>query len=766
MKNVSSIDRSDFHLKVVQEIGDIINRTTGLTNILDQVVNKIGDALNFDIVSVYLWDSEKEQLVLKATRGLKVDPQNPITLKASEGLTGYVFTSKRPLIAMPASEHPYYKYFPEIGEEEYESYIGVPIILQNKLMGVLVGQTNIKRLIHPSEESLFQIIANRLAALLEVADSLERLKPRATKKSKIRMTFQGKGVSSGFAVGTVYIFKGLYDQYRPDELPAGSTEDETKKVDDAFVSVKKDMERMVEDLKDQHVLSETEINIFEMHVLLLGDSSFKGKIVDKIEKKKVTAERALVDTVEEIAKHFEGLTDPYFKERAGDFRDIGQRVLHYLVEHKSQDSITSEVQQGAILVAKDIGPSFVSMLYKNNIAAIVTEKGGETSHLVILAKSLDIPAVVGIEHISDMLTTGEKVIVDGKTGFVITHPGKELIKQYQEKFSKLEALRDFVEKESLKKPNPDIALKLTANIGFPVDVTLAKQYNLNDVGLFRTEFVFSQFDRWPDLKEQVDVYDRVAGNFGGYVTVRTLDIGADKLLPYFKFPEEENPLLGMRAIRFSMEYLETFQDQIKAILLAGTSDHKFRILLPMVTNLWEVETAREIIEQIGDELGINKTNLPPLGIMLEVPGLIYQLEDYRHLIDFISIGTNDLIQYMLAVDRNSNEVGHLYSNYHPSIIRMLYELFRKTEHLHMEVSLCGEIAGSLSGALILLSLGYRVLSVSPTRAPVIRYLVNNINTSLLEEIKKKILFEKKEKEIQRYLSEVIENIHPTLSELY
>jgi len=765
MQNIRTIDRADFHLKVVQEIGDLINRTSGLSNILDQVVNKIGDALNFDIVSVYLWDGDKEQLVLKATRGLKVNLQNPITLKSSEGLTGYVFTSKRPLIAMPASEHPYYKYFPEIGEEEYESYIGLPIQLQNRFMGVLVAQTNERRLIHPSEESFFQIISNRLAALLEVADSLERLKPPSSKK-RIRVTLQGKGVSSGFAVGNVYIFKGLYDQYNPDDIPKGTIEEECEKMVNAFISVKKDLDSLINELKTKHILTESEINIFETHLLILNDSSFKNKILEKINKKKVSAERALIDTVEDVAKHFENLTDIYFKERAGDFRDIGQRVLQYLIETKTNGTIESEVKNGSILVARDIGPSFISMLYKNKIAAIVTEKGGETSHLVILAKSLGIPAVVGIENICDLLNTGEKIIVDGKTGFVITQPSRDLIKQYQSKFSKFEKLRDFIEKESLKDTNKDIALKLTANIGFPIDVSLAGQHRLEDVGLFRTEFAFSQFDKWPELKEQVDIYDKVAEKFKGYITVRTLDVGADKLLPYLKFPDEENPLLGLRAIRFSMEYLETFEDQIKAILLAGTRGHKFRILLPMITNIWEVETAKELIEQIGDELGVNKTELPPLGMMIEVPGLIYQLEDYRHLVDFISIGTNDLIQYLLAVDRNSNEVGHLYSSFHPSVIRMLYDLFRKTEHMHMEISLCGEIAGSISGSLILLSLGYRVLSVSPTRAPVIRYLVNNIDIGLLEDIKKHILFEKKAKEIEAYLNEVIESIYPSLSELY
>lgn len=764
MQNLSAVNRTDFHLRLVQEIGDLINQSTGLSNILDKVVNKIGDALHFDIVSIYLWDDDDNCLVLKATRGLKVNPDNPIKLRSSEGLTGYVYASKRSIIAMPASEHPYYKYFPEIGEEEYESYLGAPIQLQNTLMGVLVGQTNEKRLIHPSEESLFQIISSRLAALLEVADSLERLKG-TSKRKNTRRTIQGKGVSSGFAVGRVYIFKGLYDQFNPDDVSSRNVKDEKERVINAFINVSNDLNELIKELKNKHILSESEINIFEAHLLILNDKSFKSNVLEKIDKKKISAERSLIDTVEGIAKHFEGLTDIYFKERAGDIRDIGQRVLHYLLEDSSNGSISSELQKGSILVAKDIGPSFVSMLYKNKIAGIVTEKGGETSHLVILAKSLGIPAVVGIENISDLLITGEKIIVDGKTGFVITNPDKYLIQEYEEKFFKLSGLRDYIEKESLKTANNDINIKLTANIGFPVDIELSKQYLLEDVGLFRTEFAFSQFDKWPDLKQQVEIYDNIGSNFNGYVTVRTLDVGADKLLPYLTFPKEENPLLGLRAIRFSMEYLDTFQDQIKAILLAGTKGYKFRILLPMVTNIWEVETAKEIIEQIGFEIGFNKTDLPPLGVMIEVPALVYQIEDYKNLVDFMSIGTNDLIQYLLAVDRNSNEVGHLYSSYHPSIIRILYDIYRKTEGFGMEISLCGEIAGSISGSLILLSLGYRVLSVSPSRAPIIRYLSNKIDNGLLEDIKKHILFEKKEKEIKAYLNEVIQSINPSLIEL-
>ena len=285
------------------------------------------------------------------------------------------------------------------------------------------------------------------------------------------------------------------------------------------------------------------------------------------------------------------------------------------------------------------------------------------------------------------------------------------------------------------------------------------------MGLFRTEFSFAQFEKWPRVREQVSLYKALAMEFDGAVTVRTLDVGSDKLLPYFDFPKEENPLLGLRAIRFSMEYLELFKDQIKAILLAMKKGHRFRILLPMITNLWEVETAREVIEQLSKEIGVSSADLPPLGIMMEVPAILYQLDDYKEMIDFISIGTNDLIQYMLAVDRNSNMVGHLYSGFHPAVLRVLSDIEHKTRKLGIEVSVCGELAGTPAGALSLLSLGYKRLSLSPSHVPAIRYLCNRLDNGILESVRSRTLSITKKSDIERHLIEALESIDPALIEI-
>ena len=766
MTTGKSIDRADFHLKIVQEISDLVNKSTGLNTILKRVVNKIASSLHLDVVSVYIWDEDNQQLFLRSTKGLSVNPlKDPITLKPNEGLTGLVFETSRPLTAMPASEHSGYKYFPEIGEEEYESYIGVPILLQNKCIGVLVGQTKEKRVINPAEEMLFEIIASRLAGLLEVADRLERLKTPSIVKHETR-TYQGKGVSTGIAIGNVFLFRGLFQQISSDESEKSDPKVEKERVLKALSYVEADIGKLIRTLDSEALLSKAEIEIFRAHLLVIQGQTLRSTMFEKLEQKNISAELAVVEAIEDIAGQFENLSDRYLREKAQDFRDIGERILHDLLKIKNGHQPSAEPEEGSILIANDIGPSFVSMLFKNKVSAVVIEKGGETSHAVIIAKSLGIPAVVGIDNICNLIRPGEKLIVDGKTGFIFSNPDETLISEYESTYTNIIKVREGIEKEARNESGEKrLGIKLTANIGFPIDIQAAKQYGIKDVGLFRTEFAFTQYEKWPKVREQLRIYKNVAENFEGYITVRTLDIGADKLLPYFDFPKEENPLLGLRAIRFSMEYLDLFKDQIKAILLAAKKGLKFKIMLPMITNLWEVETAKDIIEDLAKEVGLPSKDLPELGVMMEVPAMIYQLDEYNDLIDFISIGTNDLIQYVLAVDRNSNMVGHLYSAFHPAVLRMLNDIHLKSQYLGMDVTVCGELAGSPSGALSLLSLGYNQLSVAPSNVPSIRYLCNRTDKDLLNTIRHKILNIRKKSDIERYIVETLESIDPALIEI-
>lgn len=761
-KILKAAETTHSHLKIVHEISDLINRSSGLDKILDSVVRKISESLDYDVVSIYIWDETRCELRLRSTVGLNVDLEHPVHMRPDEGLTGLVFKTVRPQVVMPASTHPNYKYFPEIGEEEYESYIGVPIVLNNRCIGVLVGQITDRRRINPAEETLFQIIASRLAGLLEVADTLERLRSGSPEHSRTR-TYQGIGMSPGLAVGEVFLLRGLFQQIKTDKRSGISIENEKEKLLAAFSKVEHDLHDLIQSLDRENILSQSEIDIFEAHLMILKSSSLQETLLKKLEEGEMTAERAIIEGIESIATQFDSLSERYLREKAQDFRDIGERLLHEIVDTEDTAVTTNNDSESIVVVAKEIGPSFISLMSRKNIAAIITEKGGVTSHVVIIAKSLKIPMVVGIEKITDLVSPGERIIVDGHTGFIFINPEKELIEEYESTSRKIIEFEKLFETGPADLPENCPKINITANIGLPIDIELSKHYGIENVGLLRTEFSFTCFSDWPGVREQVKMYKDISSHFSGYVTIRTLDIGADKILPYHNLPEEENPLLGMRAIRFSMENLGFFKDQIKAVLLAVRKGCRLRILLPMVTNLWEVETTRQIIEELSNEVGLQKSDIPRLGIMLEVPALVYQLEELRGLVDFISVGTNDLIQYLLAVDRNSNVVGHLYSSYHPAVIRMLDEIFIYSESVVDEVSVCGEMAGIPPGAVILLALGYRNLSVAPSRAPVIRYLGRNLDLDRLQNLRSELLIRKKDSDIKRLVYDVVDSLNPVLS---
>lgn len=762
----TSVDKEHLHLRIVREISDFVNKSTGLNTILKGVVSKISESLHFGVVSIYIIESGSGNLRLAANTGFEGGPENRVVLKSGEGIAGTIFKTMRPFVSMEVSKHPNYKLIPGIGEEKYECYLGVPIVINNRCMGVLVGQTSRKRHITPAEQTLFEIIASRLAGLLEVADTLDRLHTKSIVEHKTR-TYQGTGTSPGVAVGTAFLMRGLFGSAGLDGSPPKSPEKEKKILLEALARVEKDMKNLIGVLKKDKVLSKSEVDIFEAHLMLLSsesDDSVRGIILSHIENNNVSAETAVVQGVESIAGRFEHHSDRYVREKAQDFRDIGEKLLHELIGLKTSGNGGTDGESGStVLVAREIGPSFVSMLGKKKVAGVVTEKGGETSHAVIIAKSLGIPVVIGIDNVCELISSGDRVIVDGKTGFVFVNPDETLISEYESSGKRMDEIRRFFESEDSKALNiPGVSL--TANIGFPNDVETALRLGVEDVGLFRTEFAFTRFEKPPGVGEQTKIYTDVSRKFGGCVTVRTLDIGADKVLPYFNIPEEENPLLGLRAIRFSMEYLDLFREQIKSILLAVSSGANMRILLPMVSNLREVETARQIMSDLAVETGLSEQNVPPLGVMLEVPALVPLLNEYADIADFISVGTNDLVQYLLAVDRNSTAVGHLYSSFHPAVLRVLDTIRRRADRNSLEVSICGEMAGSPKGALLIFALGYKNLSVSPYRIPVVRFVASHTDAELLAGLRRKLMRAKSEADIERLLADCLEKVDPALVE--
>jgi phosphotransferase system enzyme I (PtsP) len=754
-------NRPEFHLKVVKEIGEIINSAKGLNTIFNQVVDHLAQELNFDVVSVYLYNAQTNQLTMTANRGLSYDPASPIRMSPEEGLTGLVFKEKTSMSVIPASGHPRYKYFPDSGEWEFETFIGSPIMQGSRCLGVLVGQFRDERQIFSSCETLFEIIASRLSGVLEVAGRLESITSKS--KSPLDISFRrGVGVSTGIAHGPAQITGQIFTRLNCDLLEFRDLKEESIRLSVAYAQVEKELNSLLKYLQSDNKLSVGEIGIFKTQLQLLNDEMFRGAVQEALESSNKSAECAISVAVMNLRETLGQNAPDFFKERLNDISELGEKLVLSLLEGRGEDIPEIDFQKGAILVAHDIGPAKMISISKSEVAGIVTEIGGEAGHMAIIARSLGIPVVSGIENVETHIKGGEYLLVDGRTGFVFLNPSDVLIKEYDSYRQKQLEIRKNIQKEGRDFIGAPFKVRVTANIGFPGDIQAAKEALLDDVGLFRTEFSFMQRSDWPTVEDQMRMYEEVAENFEGYITLRTLDIGSDKQLPYYDLPREENPLLGMRSIRFSMDNLEIFRNQILAVVKIMQEGYPFRILLPMITQLWEVESAREVLESVCDELGIHRNERPALGMMLEVPGVLWQLDDYMERVDFMSLGTNDLVQYLLTVDRNSSSVKHLYCEHHPVVVRFLDEVLKRTKAKECDMTVCGEMAGTPVGLLILLALGYTKFSVLPERAFLVRYISKKVTLEQLAQIREFILAEQHANHILTFLDAELEKINPDL----
>lgn len=761
MPPVNAMSRPEFHLRVVKEIGDIINNSEDLALALQAVAEHLAQAMQFDVVSIYLWDDRAHELVQLANHGLHYDNARPIRLKPEEGLTGLVYQERKPLTAVPASGHPRYKYFPDSGEWRFESYLGVPIILRRQCLGVLVAQLSEQRAFQKGCDTLFEIIAHRLAGVLEVAGRLAPLSGR----SETGTYRQATGVSQGIAFGPAHILDGLIKEFDTARLSAQDYEAEKARLAHAFEKVEKEMAALVRYLEADGKLSAVEVGIFKAQQMLLQDFELGQSVALRLQEPGRTAEYAVQKGVHDLYERFGATAPAFFKERLNDLLDLGEKLLIALLRERGTEVGARAFVPGAVLIGHEIGPArLMALANQGNVGGIVAEVGGEGGHMAILARSLGIPAVTGVK-VADFAHEGDRMLVDGRTGFVFVNPPEVVVKEYEAYRSKQNELRKHLQEDGQNLKGCPFQVRVTANIGFPGDIAAARRAHIDDVGLLRTEFSFMQCTTWPTVEEQARLYEDVAREFEGYITIRTLDIGSDKQLPYFEMPREENPMLGLRSIRFSMENMDGFEDQITAVLQTMQHGYPVRIMLPMVTQLWELDTAREILVAACNSMGLHPNERPALGMMIEVPGVIYQLHDFLERVDFVSLGTNDLIQYLLTVDRNSAQVSHLYCEHHPIVIRFLDDLFQRVRAENKDITVCGEMGGNPLGLLILLALGFRKLSVLPERAFLVRALCKRLTEEMLTRIRHTILNESRPGDIQAFLNKELEAIYPELLQM-
>ncbi|MFC6331302.1 phosphoenolpyruvate--protein phosphotransferase [Paenibacillus septentrionalis] len=525
---------------------------------------------------------------------------------------------------------------------------------------------------------------------------------------------QGIGASSGIAIGKAFVLPNWELEVPEERIDVADFAREFERVYEGIKTSKDEINQIKDELKDTVGVEETQI--FDAHLAILDDPIFMNEIQGIIQRQYKAAEVAVKEAIDHFVTMFDLLEDEYMKERALDIRDVGNRLLKHLLG-------VPEIQlpidnQPFILIAKEISPSQLAHLNPENVLGIVTLSGSTTSHSAIMARALGIPLVVGVEgKLIESVVTGQNMVIDGSDGSIYVEPAEHIVELYrqlqQQQQEAKEMLKHLAGYRSVTADGKYV--RLEANISSLKELEIALQGGAQGVGLFRTEFLYMDRQHFPSEEEQYSVYASVAEKLqGGSVVIRTLDIGGDKQLDYYEIDEEQNPFMGYRAIRISLDQKQLFKTQLRAILRASVHG-SIKIMYPFITSVNEVRAAKALLEEAKQELreaGIMFEEHIAVGCMIEVPAAVMIADALAKEVDFFSIGTNDLIQFTLAVDRMNDRISQMYEPYHPAVIRMLSLIVEAAKRNHLPISVCGELAGDIRALPIWLSLGVDSLSMS------------------------------------------------------
>jgi len=560
-------------------------------------------------------------------------------------------------------------------------------------------------------------------------------------------------VSPGIAVARAYCVDLVLARREPQYLDAAALSDEVTRFEKACAAAAQELDAIVTRVSQQ--VGEDEAAIFRAHRLLLRDPSLIAKVKSAILNKKIDAPSALHEVLEEYSSLFAKIQDDYIKERMADVRDVIGRIMAQLALHESR--CTLEANEPIILVAQEVLPSQALAFQRLQVAGILTEAGGSTGHAAILARSLGIPSISGLRGIHREVNTGDLLAVDGREGHVYINPGAEVEAAYRKLQREYVDIRDRLIENRDQEPisRDGTRVELLANVNGPDDAAMAVKAGASGVGLYRTEYLFLTHPTVPDEEEQLAAYRAVIEAAPNKtVTIRTLDLGGDKHVPYFGEQREANPFMGWRSIRLSTAYPEFFQTQLRAILRAGLYG-KVSLLFPMISTVEEVRRLKRLVAATRDTLrseGVPFADNIPLGVMLEVPAAALCIDALLEEVDFISIGSNDLIQYVMAADRDNPKVAHLCEPFNPAIMRLLYQILRACRRRDKPVTLCGEMAGRPRCFLPLFGMGLRSLSMSPAFVPPIKELVRCTSLQISRRIAGRVLRLKTARRIRNYLS--------------
>lgn len=725
-------------LDVLRRVIQEVNTAKDLDSALDVIVERVKEAMGTQVCTVYLLDEERERYVLMATRGLRQSAVGKVSLLPGEGLVGLVGERAEPINLENAPEHPRYLYVKEVGEEPFHSFLGVPIIHHRKVLGVLVVQQRETRRFDESEEAFLITLSAQLAGVIAHARATGALGISAVMTDLPASRFPGMAGSPGVAIGTAVVVYPEAELQSVPERRVTDTAAEVQSFEQAVGETREEIREMGKKLSTR--LKPEELALFEAYLHMLDDSAVAGEVVELIEQGH-WAQSALRKVVETHVANFESMEDSYLRERGADVKDLGRRVLS-----KLQRSEEKRVQypEDTILIGEELMPGVLTEVPRECLKGLVSVRGSANSHIAILAKAMGVPTVMGVQDLPISLIEDKPIIVDGFQGAVITWPNKEQLAFYRdverEEAALVEGLEELKDQPAVTKDGRRVGLWV--NTGLMTDVVRSLERGAEGVGLYRTEVHFMMNDRFPTEEEQRVIYREHLQAFAPRpVTMRTLDIGGDKTLPYFPI-EEANPFLGWRGIRVTLDHPEIFLSQVRAMIKANDGiDADLRIMLPMISSVSEVDEAQRLIGQCYREIveeGV-EVEMPDIGVMIEVPAAVYQARDIVKRVDFLSVGSNDLVQYLLAVDRNNSRVAELYQDFHPAALHALQLVVEAANKEEKPVAICGEMAGNPSAAILLTAMGYDVLSMNSTNLLEVKWAIRSFDLKKAKRILGKVM---------------------------
>jgi phosphotransferase system enzyme I (PtsP) len=723
----------------IAELAACFENSHSIQEFLQKVVTTVAKHMNATVCSAYLYNESQEELVLRATWGLHPSAVNQVRLKLGEGITGAALKELRPICVAKGSYSEHFKSIPGIEEEEHSAFLAVPILRGLSRVGVLVVQHRQEGFFGDDEVKAMRAIASQLATTIENAKLLMSTTEETTGESEPEaMHYLRSGAGSpGIAYGTATV---LGTDARDIQAEALAAEGEQHTLED-FENALSETSRQLEDLQAHMEAEQVDVAatlIFSAHLLILKDSAFTGQMRTAIEEG-ATPASAIAKIVTQYVGIFAKSPVAHLREKVRDVEDLGHRMLRNL-RHK--EGVEADYRD-QIVVAPEILPSEVMKLKAQNVAGIVLTTGSLTAHVLILARSLDIPMVAHREPRLLRLKPTTKLLIDGTQGHIFIDPDGDVLTRYEHLHrdaQDLERLAAGVHEQTWSADGQRI--ELLANINLLSELHLARLMKAEGIGLYRSEFPYIIRTDFPTEQDQYRIYSTILEQMGDTpVTFRTLDIGGDKILNYFASPQEANPFLGLRAIRFSLRYKETFCEQLRAMLQAGVG-RELRIMFPLIGSLDEFLEAREVVRACQEQLTSHKlphNKNPKLGIMVELPSAVALIDALAKEVDFMSIGSNDLTQYILAADRTNQAVADYYIPHHPAVLRALKLIADAAIRHHKSLSICGEIAGHPRMLTFLLGIGIRRLSLNSRLISQTQPLIESISTVEAEAFARKAL---------------------------